>query len=721
MAIQNRRGNYEDFVPSKMLPGEFAVVQNGDPNSTDGKAVYMAFQTGDVKRLATYNELQTEVSNAAEEIAQDITDDFEQQITPLVNSASQSASNASASATQAQNIVNSAVADIQAAGTTQVAAVQAKGDEVLDSIPADYTDLSDDVSALKADLDNYATTYGLSLISGRCIGGDGNEYAGVGRYVSEYIPCPPNVAVTYVGENNHANIFGLAFYDRNLVFIGGDKNNGQPKGTPTTVTSPDNTCYCRISTDEALVTAGNYYVGVDSQNKSFVWTNERINAIEKTLEAERKISLAQTPFVYPSEFDMTPKVTVYTDGHHYSTDFNAKDYINSGGRTLYVAPLATSSGNGTRENPYRYANAYNAAQDGDTIVLMGGIYTRAGQYFTEIKKSINVVGEDGAVICLGDLTAFTLASGYQDVYVGQRSGGTYVFDISEAPNRVVPLKSVGSIADCAATVGSYFKDSSYYYVHPFVEGNPTGKLLVSVLNTVEIPLSVSNADQSVNVYIGNITLIANSNGTRVNMVNSENTLTVCYDNVKFAYCGYGQSNTFTAYGGNIIFHKCEIDGSYRDGYNYNGSTVGGVEPRICNAIEIDCKASNCGIGQTQETMNASTSHLGTKIVRINGEYHDTLGPVVADTQSGTQSVNLGCKSYSSTAKVTQIQNSGYQAANSGSQMWLYDCVAAGNKYDFAINDGGAMTLYNCAYDTISEGIESENNENVATWLLRNVI
>lgn len=151
MAIQNRRGNYEDFVPSKMLPGEFAVVQNGDPNSTDGKAVYMAFQTGDVRRLATYKELQTEVSNAAEEIAQDITDDFEQQITPLVNSASQSASNASASATQAQNIVNSAVSTIQTAGATQVTAVQAKGDEVLESIPADYTDLSDDVTALKAD------------------------------------------------------------------------------------------------------------------------------------------------------------------------------------------------------------------------------------------------------------------------------------------------------------------------------------------------------------------------------------------------------------------------------------------------------------------------------------------------------------------------------------------------------------------------------------------
>ena len=31
MAIQLRRGAYTNFNPSKLLPGEFAVVQNNDP------------------------------------------------------------------------------------------------------------------------------------------------------------------------------------------------------------------------------------------------------------------------------------------------------------------------------------------------------------------------------------------------------------------------------------------------------------------------------------------------------------------------------------------------------------------------------------------------------------------------------------------------------------------------------------------------------------------
>lgn len=52
MAIQNRRGAYTDFDPTKMVPGEYAIVLSGDPNDTNGHAVYMCFGSGAVKRLA---------------------------------------------------------------------------------------------------------------------------------------------------------------------------------------------------------------------------------------------------------------------------------------------------------------------------------------------------------------------------------------------------------------------------------------------------------------------------------------------------------------------------------------------------------------------------------------------------------------------------------------------------------------------------------------------
>lgn len=60
MAIQNRRGVYGDFDPTKMVPGEFAVVQNGDPLSGDGKSVYIAFNAGNVKRILLDDETMPE-------------------------------------------------------------------------------------------------------------------------------------------------------------------------------------------------------------------------------------------------------------------------------------------------------------------------------------------------------------------------------------------------------------------------------------------------------------------------------------------------------------------------------------------------------------------------------------------------------------------------------------------------------------------------------------
>lgn len=58
MAIQNRRGAYVDFDPTKMVAGEFAVVQSGDENTDDGKALYVAPTTGSVKRIPFADELE---------------------------------------------------------------------------------------------------------------------------------------------------------------------------------------------------------------------------------------------------------------------------------------------------------------------------------------------------------------------------------------------------------------------------------------------------------------------------------------------------------------------------------------------------------------------------------------------------------------------------------------------------------------------------------------
>ena len=56
MAIQMRRGNLVNYDEDKMLPGEFAVA-------TDEKELYIAFGTGDSKKVLTEDD-QTQVDNA---------------------------------------------------------------------------------------------------------------------------------------------------------------------------------------------------------------------------------------------------------------------------------------------------------------------------------------------------------------------------------------------------------------------------------------------------------------------------------------------------------------------------------------------------------------------------------------------------------------------------------------------------------------------------------
>jgi hypothetical protein len=56
MAIRMRRGSFNKFDPAKMLAGELAVVLDGDPAVSDGKALYVCFAAGDVKRVATWED-----------------------------------------------------------------------------------------------------------------------------------------------------------------------------------------------------------------------------------------------------------------------------------------------------------------------------------------------------------------------------------------------------------------------------------------------------------------------------------------------------------------------------------------------------------------------------------------------------------------------------------------------------------------------------------------
>lgn len=65
MAIQMRRGLRKDFDPNKMLPGEWAVSID---SNTSNQIVWMCFAAGVCKRMGTYEDFQSQISEITEDI-----------------------------------------------------------------------------------------------------------------------------------------------------------------------------------------------------------------------------------------------------------------------------------------------------------------------------------------------------------------------------------------------------------------------------------------------------------------------------------------------------------------------------------------------------------------------------------------------------------------------------------------------------------------------------
>lgn len=118
MAIQNRRGDYTDFDAQKMKPGEFAIVQENDPIAIDGEGVYIAFQAGIVKRLATHDEMVDHNAEAetilgqVNQVATNIQTTYQNTVTKA-SEASQSASDAQTAKTATERLLANAETDIE--------------------------------------------------------------------------------------------------------------------------------------------------------------------------------------------------------------------------------------------------------------------------------------------------------------------------------------------------------------------------------------------------------------------------------------------------------------------------------------------------------------------------------------------------------------------------------------------------------------------------------
>lgn len=101
--MQQLHGAWSQFDPSQLLTAEIAVVTSGDPASSSGRAIYVCFAPGIVKRFTTYEDFENELSAATEEIQKAFTAEIRSAINAAITAtnaanAAQKAANAAAEA-----------------------------------------------------------------------------------------------------------------------------------------------------------------------------------------------------------------------------------------------------------------------------------------------------------------------------------------------------------------------------------------------------------------------------------------------------------------------------------------------------------------------------------------------------------------------------------------------------------------------------------------------
>ena len=148
------------------------------------------------------------------------------------------------------------------------------------------------------------------------------------------------------------------------------------------------------------------------------------------------------------------------------------------------------------------------------------------------------------------------------------------------------------------------------------------------------------------------------------------------------------SNGLSILGGTSYVICCKAYNNAFDGLNYHANN------NIVNhTLEVNCESYNNGsshltldIGQSSD---ATTSHDGSYIVRVNGDYQCCHGGVVADKECF--SANYGCSSGVSTVTDPSYPDRMSNYWSSNADMYLYDCTSYGSKYDTAIINGGKIT------------------------------
>ncbi|POG03462.1 hypothetical protein BGP82_19515 [Pseudomonas putida] len=356
----------------------------------------------------------------------------------------------------------------------------------------------------------------------------------------------------------------------------------------------------------------------------------------------------------------------------------------------YVDPVNGSDANtGLGSNaPLKTIAAAIAKSD------VGVIQVKAGVAYESLGNVIGVsVNRDIQIRSMSGANDVIIRNGVDSASVTWTvaTGNTYQASINQTIYRVMDktvvdargdyldLRPQTSITNVNNNPGSYWYDSAtgIIYVRMHTNRSPSGDALLFRSST-SLRVSGNRA-----VLLKNLRF---EGGGGINMATASGFRPRLYA-VDSSF-RYSANNGIEALGSTAYLERCIIAKSGLDNLNYHDDS--GLSSR---ALEIDVVSYGAGdlaakgyISLT-ESQNASSMHDSGSVVRINGTYDESYGPVIPDT-GASSSMNIGV--YSGRSLATDPPRNASYYSEGG--MYLIDSTAKASIYDLRPAAGGTLSI-----------------------------
>jgi hypothetical protein len=241
------------------------------------------------------------------------------------------------------------------------------------------------------------------------------------------------------------------------------------------------------------------------------------------------------------------------------------------------------------------------------------------------------------------------------------------------------LTLVADAATCRSTASSWYTDATYVWVHTSDSRSPDTFVHCYFDNATKAAGFAGNFDGT--IYCENIDFEGGTSSC-FSVGYAAKTKTCYFNTCTFKYAS---SNALSCgLGGNIYSQDCVAACNGDDGFWYKKQTGAS----IAKVVEIRCIGRDNGLAG--ETDNGSTSHEGSQVIRIMGEYARNVGRNIHDINAGTESWNLGCIVHDSNSAVNDCNFAvGVDGADTA-KMWMDSCTSYGSAADLEVTAAAAL-------------------------------